>query len=295
MLYFTISFYKNRTININNFHFKIFFFMVSNTQLTKIKNWYNDFAESFYTSDEDFNDNIKIKIDHTLRVCKEIKDIGESLRLSGEQLQIAEVIALLHDVGRFEQMAKYKTSVDILSEDHARLSVKIINDNDILRYFDDFTREIMKCSIANHNKMEIPAELSDECLLFTRLLRDADKIDIWYVVTEYYKNKGSTKNEYIELGLPDKPEISDEVCRDLLEGSIVRTVNLQSLNDMKLLQLGWVYDINFRRSFQIIREREYIKKIYAVLPHTEVVNKIYEKIGAYLDNKSHVNRKHPAQ
>ena len=248
--------------------------MISNTQLAEIKNWYTEFVESFYTSDEDFNYNVKIKIDHTMRVCKEITDISESLQFSEKEIRLAEVIALLHDVGRFEQLAKYKTSVDIHSEDHALLSVKIIDDNDILKHFDELTSEVIKCAIANHNKMEIPAELSGDCLHYARLLRDADKIDIWYVVTEYYQNKGSKKNEYIELGLPDKPEISDEVCEDLLGGSIVRTVNLQSLNDMKLLQLGWVYDINFQRSFEIIREREYLKKIYAVLPHSDVVNEI---------------------
>ena len=259
--------------------------MISHTQLTDIKNWYTEFVKSFYTHDEDLNSNIKIKNDHTLRVCKEITDIGEYLQLTGEQMQTAEITALLHDVGRFEQLAKYETPVDIFSEDHAQLGVKIINDNNILKHFDEFTQEVIKCAIAHHNKMEIPSALPEEGAFYTRLLRDADKIDIWYVVTEYYKNKGGRKNEYIELGLPDIPEISDEVCSDLLKESIVRTVNLRSLNDMKLLQLGWIYDINFPRTFQIIKERQYLGKIYNTLPHSDVVNKIYRKVEEYLSKK----------
>lgn len=254
-------------------------------ELEEIKNWYTEYVQSFYTDDTEFNHNLDLKNYHTLRVCKEILDIGESLELNIEQLHTAEVIALLHDVGRFKQLEKYGTSVDIHSENHASLGVKIIRLNDVLSDIGESKIKLILCAIANHNKMEIPDDLHDGCNFFTKLLRDADKLDIWRVCADYYSDKNRVKNDYIELGLPDKPEISDKVCRDLLEGSIVRTVNLQSLNDMKLLQLGWVYDINFPRSFQIIREREYLEKIYNVLPHSDVVNEIYEKVEGYLNKK----------
>lgn len=254
-------------------------------KLEEIKNWYAEYVQSFYTDDTNFNHNLDIKNYHTLRVCKEILDIGKSLELNIEQLHTAEVIALLHDVGRFKQFEKYGTSVDMHSENHASLGVKIIRLNDVLNGIDKSIIELILCAIANHNKMEIPDDLPGECKFFTKLLRDADKLDIWRVCADYYSDKNKIKNDYIELGLPDNPEISEEVCKDLLEGIFVRTVNLKSLNDFKLLQVGWIYDINFPRSFQIIREREYLDKIYSVLPHTDIVNEIYAKIEAYLEEK----------
>lgn len=257
----------------------------NNMELDDIKNWYVEYVQSFYTDDTDFNHNLDIKNYHTLRVCKEILDIGRSLELNREQLHTAEVIALLHDVGRFKQFGKYGTSVDIHSENHASLGVKIIRLNDVLNGIGESKIKLILCAIANHNKMEIPANLPDECKFFTKLLRDADKLDIWRVCTDYYLDKNKIKNDYIELGLPDSPEISEEVCKDLLKGNFVQTVNLKSLNDFKLLQMGWIYDINFPRSFQLVREREYLKKIYDVLPHTDIVKKIYARIEAYLDDK----------
>ena len=256
-----------------------------NRELKELKNWYTDYVQSFYTDDTEFNHNLDIKNYHTLRVCKEILDVGTSLKLNSEQLQTAEIIALLHDVGRFKQFEKYKTSVDRHSENHASLGVKVIRINNVLNGIDDNKRELILCAVAHHNKMEMPVDLPEECKFFTKLLRDADKLDIWRVCTDYYADKNKVKNDYIELGLSDSPETSEEVCKDLLKGSYVRTVNLQSLNDFKLLQMGWVYDINFRRSFQIIREREYLQKIYTVLPHTNIVNEIYAKLEAYLDEK----------
>lgn len=250
-----------------------------------IQKWYADYIKTFHTLDEEFNQNIDLKSDHTLRVCKEIIAIGESLQLNQEQLCIAEIIALLHDVGRFEQFTRYKTFVDIHSEDHALLSVKIIRKHCVLDNIDESLRELILCVIANHNKMEVPSDITDECKFYTQLLRDADKLDIWRVITDYYTDKNAVKNENIHLGLPDIPEISEEVCEDLLEGRFVKTVNLKSLNDFKLLQMDWIYDINFQHSFQLVKKRRYLKKIYNVLPHNKTINRIYAKIEEYLNEK----------
>jgi hypothetical protein len=65
--------------------------------------------------------------------------------------------------------------------------------------------------ILYHNRAELPEDETEGCLFFAKLLRDADKLDIWRVVTDYYHNKNGHQNSSIELDLPDIPEISDEV------------------------------------------------------------------------------------
>ncbi|MBM9520737.1 hypothetical protein JWG39_13020 [Desulforhopalus vacuolatus] len=50
------------------------------------------------------------------------------------------------------------------------------------------------------------------------MLRDADNLDIWRVVTEYYQQKDQTTDTGLELGLPDTPVCSDAVVQDLLAG-----------------------------------------------------------------------------
>ena len=56
-----------------------------------------------------------------MQVCKEILNIGEQIELNNDELRLSEVIALFHDIGRFEQYAHYKTFVDRKSENHAEL------------------------------------------------------------------------------------------------------------------------------------------------------------------------------
>jgi hypothetical protein len=122
-------------------------------------------------------------------------------------------------------------------------------------------------------------------VFFTKLLRDADKIDIWRVVTDYYRQVDGTRNGTIELGLPDGPEISDEVCADLKAGRIVRMGDMKTLNDFKLLQMAWIYDVNFPRTFEIVRERGYMEMIRDALPQSEKVAEMYDTIRSYLEER----------
>jgi hypothetical protein len=126
-------------------------------------------------------------------------------------------------------------------------------------------------------------EETEICLFFTKLLRDADKLDIWRVVTDYYQNAGQDRNNAIELGLRNTPDIADEVYEDLLAEKIVRVGAIKTLNDFKLLQMGWVYDLNFPRTFELVQERGYLEMILSSLPQSEKVLRAYSSVKAFLE------------
>ena len=86
--------------------------MISDELLQQLKTWFISYSESFLNLSESYRENIQLKIDHTYRVIDEIKELSKSLDLSKEDTNLAEVIALFHDVGRFEQYAKYRTFSD---------------------------------------------------------------------------------------------------------------------------------------------------------------------------------------
>lgn len=93
------------------------------------------------------------------------------------------------------------------------------------------------------------------------MLRDADKLDIWRVVTDYYKAAAANRNPAIELDRPNLLRISDNICISLLQGKPADLEDVTTLNDLKLLQMGWVYDLNFPRSFRLLSERGYLETI----------------------------------
>jgi len=261
--------------------------MTPQSLLPRLQAWFEDYVSRFKTDDPLVRANMDLKAEHTRRVCEAIVDIGESLDLSREDLCIAEACAMLHDIGRFEQYRRYGTFSDDRSEDHAALGAKIIQENRVLRDFDPGVAHIIIRAVRHHNCVLLPVDEEARCLFFLKLLRDADKVDIWRVVTEYYHSPGHNRNQTIELDLPDAGRVSDRVYTSLMKGKIVEMADLKTLNDFKLLQIGWVYDLNFPRTFQIVREKGYLEKIRDALPRTCVrAKEIYERARAYLERRA---------
>jgi len=120
-----------------------------------------------------------------------------------------------------------------------------------------------------------------------RLLRDADKLDIWKVLCDYFRNRqehpDASPNTTIELGLSDKPACSPAVLADMQTGRIARLENLRTLNDFKLLQISWVYDLNFIPSFQTLQQRRYIEQIAASLPATGEIAAVVKRAHEYIN------------
>lgn len=227
-----------------------------------------------------------LKRAHTLCVCGNIVDIGCSLDLCADDLLAAEVSALLHDIGRFEQYSRYRTFSDANSEDHAALGVSVICTHELLGEFSPETAQVIIEAVKYHNRAALPDSMNQRSLFFLKMLRDADKLDIWRVVTSYYHNSATDRDPAIELNLPDVPHISGKVYEALLQNQMVNTADIRSLNDLKLLQIGWIYDVNFSRTFELIREKGYLDKLCSALPKESArAQKICSKACQYLSDK----------
>ncbi|MBN2438116.1 MAG: HD domain-containing protein [Deltaproteobacteria bacterium] len=253
--------------------------------VSSVKAWFEDYIRRFSSDESLVQRNMDLKAEHTRKVCEAILDIGGSLGLSGEDLGLAEASALLHDIGRFEQFRQYRTFMDARSEDHAAIGVKVIQGSGVLDGVEPAAAEILVRVVAYHNRAALPSGENERCLFFLKLLRDADKVDIWRVVTEYYSNGGDGKrNQSIELNLPDTDRISDSVYEALMNGKLVQMADLRTLQDFKLLQIGWIYDVNFPRTFQIVREMKYLEKIRGALPQGSVrIAEIYGRARGFLE------------
>ncbi|MDK2848852.1 MAG: hypothetical protein PWP34_2205 [Desulfuromonadales bacterium] len=68
----------------------------------------------------------------------------------------------------------------------------------------------------------------------------------------------------------------------MITGRIVDIRHVQNLNDLKLLQVGWVFDLNFPPSYRRLRDQGYLDIIRASLPATETVNRIFAAVNKVL-------------
>lgn len=199
------------------------------------------------------NDAISRKLYHSYRVSEISENIAKSLKLSNEEIEIATLIGLLHDIGRFEQQTQYKTYDDLCSIDHAKLGVEILEKDNYIRNYikDNKYDKIIKTSIFNHNKYEIEAGLNDETLKFCKIIRDSDKLDIFY--------------EAIIFFWKDKVEIIDGITekdlKDFKDKKQISNIDKVTQLDKVIAIISFIYDINYMESFKIIKENNYINKI----------------------------------
>lgn len=253
--------------------------------VTELRGWYERYVDGFYARYPERRSDFKLKDDHTLRVCVEMESLGKELCLSEKDLILAEVVALFHDIGRFEQIARFGTLVDSKSVNHAVLGVQLLREQGVLEDLEQGIQVEILGAISYHNLPSLPAAGPERVLFFTKLLRDADKLDIYHIATGYYSGSGFLDDVDVKISLPDTPGITDDIYQDLLQKKSVSYTRLRTLNDFKLLQMNWVYDINFAPALRAIARRGYIETIYGTLPRCEQTERIYAAVTEHLRGK----------
>jgi putative nucleotidyltransferase with HDIG domain len=246
------------------------------------KNWFATYVAGFRTGDPVKDRTIALKEAHTRRVCKEIIMIARSLELSPHDLILAETIALFHDVGRFRQYREFGTFNDAASRNHAELGLEELAEHQVLNGCAAEERKRIRRAIRCHNVRVLSEERDEQVVFFARLVRDADKLDIWRVFVDYYEGRYSDVDSTVVWGLPDEQSCSSKITDALLAQEMADTKHMATLNDFKLLQISWIFDVNFIPTFCAVRRRRYIDKIAATLPRTDIVQKAVGRANAYL-------------
>jgi len=245
-------------------------------------NWFNSYVKKFYGEDSEINQNIELKEEHTLKVAKHAVNIAKSLSLTEEEVNTAELIGLFHDIGRFEQFKTYKTFRDSISVNHATLGIKILDENKILEDLDDRRQKIIIKAISLHNTKELPSNLNEEEALFSKLIRDADKLDIFRIIMEYEKERKDNPNPALD-NLPFTPGYNKELLEDIFLKRKISNNSLKNYNDRKLYELSWITDLNFPFSFSYIKDKNVLKALINCLPNNEEINKVFKYLDQYID------------
>ena len=205
-----------------------------------------------YISKFDLNNiTIKRKYEHTLRVKDNCKKIAKALNLSLEDTNLLVLIGYLHDIGRFLQMKRYNSIVDSKTIDHADLGVDILFKDNLIRKFIDDNKydNIIYKAVKYHNKMNLNYELTSKEKLFCKAIRDADKLDIFYVAT--YDN--NIKDFYI-LPYVEGAKLNPKVKEDFDSHRLVDLRNRKTAIDKLANILAFIYDLNLDASKKTITE-----------------------------------------
>ncbi len=242
-------------------------------------------ASFIHTEDELVAELLQLKKEHSLRVAKLCRYIAEKSLLDKEEQEMAEFIGLWHDIGRFEQFKKYKTFDDKESENHAELSVTMLDNQEFMLSVAEGNKKIIIEAIRYHNVSELSPKLDKQVLLFCQILRDADKLDIWETSVNKLQRDGSFSIPSIGYGLPKASQINESIIKRINQQRSVLKEDLKSFDDYKLFLISMVFDLNFKSSFQLLNEKQLISKIYESMPKKDDVYDAYRQVKLFIENK----------
>ena len=237
-----------------------------------------DVFDEFVMSYDMKVDMIGYKYNHSYRTVHQAEEIARSLELDEEDMNLASNIALLHDVARFRQWTDYKTFDDFNSFDHGDEGVKILFDEgEIYKYqIDEKDYDVISTAIRLHNKLEYDENLlSEKENLHTKIIRDADKLDIIY---------SFSTQRLLEVESDDSI-ISDKVINKIKNHKLVNKEDVQNKNDRIIMELALVYDLNFKYSLRRVYEERYLYKMIDNLYNKDIFMPYVDEIYEYLKNE----------
>lgn len=214
------------------------------------------YAEKYDTE----NINIRLKIDHTYRVAEFCERISKSLTDNTADIELAWMLGLLHDIGRFEQLKRYNTFVDKDSIDHAELGADILFSNGLIYEFmnEPGIFPLIETAIRLHNKLNVPEELDEKTQFFTNILRDADKCDIFRVICEPpFEGRA-------QAILANPKPARDLVMNCIKEHRCVpRTFNSTPFESL-LSQCCLAFELVYDESRMIVKEQGYLSRLMSI-------------------------------
>ena len=236
-------------------------------------NYFDEYVFNYDMSDPDIN----YKYHHSYRVMNVMELLATKLNMSKKDIYLAKVIGLLHDIGRFEQDKLYNSFKDG-KFDHGNYGLTVLKETNFLNKIniDKSDYEVVYKAIDNHNQFKINDGLTERELLFAKLIRDADKLDILYALGNI---------EIKEILKQDDKEISIKLENDFFNNEIGNIKDIKSLNDGLVITFCYIYDINFKETYQIIYENNYYDKIYERINRKDIFEKYLNHTNKYIKER----------
>lgn len=224
------------------------------------------------------NENISLKYHHSIRVMEKMLSLSQELSLNEEDTYLAKMIGLLHDIGRFYQITTYHTFSDRIL-DHGDYGANLLIKENFIKNFkikeEDYP--VVYVSIKYHNKYKIPRNLSPREELFLKMIRDADKMDIFYILSN---NQNLTT---------DNSDISKNIISDFYKKKPINYQNIKNNNDRIILSLAMSYDLNYSYSCNYLIKNNIIKNIYNHINNKTIFKEYFHFINEYLIERSDYN------
>jgi hypothetical protein len=246
----------------------------------------------------------QLKLEHTIRVAADARAIATGMNWPEEEVCLAEAVGLFHDVARFPQFQQYRSFSDAETIDHGDLGARILDRSgsgsasgilqtkqpagewqkeNLLEGIADEPRALILHSVQHHNKKDLPRILTAHEEKHLRLIRDADRLDIFFICWDSFQSGHVHEHPEIIMGIDFNGPPTGAILDQFERGETIDYRNINSMTDRFVLQLSWMHDLSYDSSKRLVRERGILEKFMDVMPvKTDRLLSCFEKTASFL-------------
>lgn len=229
-----------------------------------------------YTNKIDMNNSFaKSKYFHSTRSMELARNIANDLAIfDEEEIVVIELIALFHDIGNFNE--KDYNYLDNNSEDSTMKSINVLFEEGLIRKITKETKydNIIKLAIFCHNKDGLPKNIDDKTICICNIMKDV------YYLEELYM---AINSSYIDNRINDYP--TPLVYNEFKQFKGLNSKLSDNNADNILIILSNLFKINYKTSYNIILEKDYINTIIdRLIIEDKKIDKFFNQIKTVLNN-----------
>ncbi len=250
----------------------------------EIESDFLNYIDCFVDDEEDteFLQLIELKKEHSLKVSELAGQIAQAEKFNDKTTLLCKVAGLMHDIGRFEQLNLFGTLDDLKSIDHGDLGYDVLSNTGFLEHFSTPEQLALLFAVKNHNKRYVTQFPDDITEKITKTVRDADKLDVYRVMQTNLENANNGNRKAVLLELDENGEISEEVMQQFENHEIVNKKLLKTATDFLVMQLSWIFDVNYQSTFNLIAQSDGYRYLMSCLSNSNIYDKVEDIVSKYI-------------
>ena len=248
-------------------------------KLIAYKDWFETYVTTTIEASSREALNFELKREHTHRVMDNMRMLAEIKNLSEHETYLCEIIGLFHDLGRFKQYENFGTFKDDVTGSHGTIGVDLLKELEVLSALTDKEKNLVYKAIEYHNHLTVPENEDDEVTLYSHLIRDADKLDAYYLHT--LENGRMYK---LEDYSNEKP-YSNEIVEAIMKSRQADFRDIKYTHDLNLAIVALLFNIQMDASFEIIKRNDYMQRMFNQFPKDETMLKALNHCKDYVDKR----------
>jgi len=242
-------------------------------QAQQIRRRFRSYVRRFETPAGRLPSLLQRKYEHSKRVARLAAKLAHAKRWTPGRCRTARVLGLVHDIGRFLQIERYGTLDDAASIDHGAAGVRALQEARVLAPCAPPVRRRITDGVRYHNRARIPSDVGPASMPYVRIIRDADKLDL-FDLAYHSITSGEIKKHpaitYGKVGL-DGP-VNPVVLRKLRAHALIVHDDVRCVPDFLVLQLGWVLELDCNAALRLALDKQVVDRIAELLPRDRLVD-----------------------